>query len=213
LEPENIMSKSETSESIQKQTDLGRRNLLLGVTGVVGATGAGLLALPFAVSWQPSAKARSVGAPVEVSVADLQPGQMARVQWRGQAIGILHRTERMLNDLSRVSDRLRDPDSSAEQQPEYAQNEYRSIKPEFLVLNIHCTHLGCVPELRPEVEPQVFDDDWRGGFYCPCHKSAFDLAGRVYSGKPAQLNLVVPPYSFTDENHILIGVDPEQGVA
>ncbi len=213
LEAEKVMSKTETSESIQKQTDLGRRNLLLGVTGVVGAAGAGLIAWPFAASWQPSAKARTVGAPVEVSIADLQPGQMTRVSWRGQAIGILHRTERMVDDLDRVEDRLADPDSSQQQQPEYAQNAYRSIKPEYLVLNIHCTHLGCIPELRPEVEPQVFDEDWRGGFYCPCHKSAFDLAGRVYSGKPAQLNLVVPPYSYVDENRILIGVDPEQGAA
>jgi len=207
------MSKSATSESIQPQTDTGRRNLLLGVTGVLGAAGTGFVAWPFIASWKPSAKAKTVGAPVEVSIADLQPGQMARVQWRGQAIGILRRTDRMIEDLDRLTDRLADPDSSQDQQPQYAENTYRSIKPEYLILNIHCTHLGCVPEMLPEVEPQVFDDDWRGGFYCPCHKSAFDLAGRVYAGKPAQLNLEVPPYSFLDDDRILIGVDPEQGVS
>jgi len=207
------MSNTDLPESIQPQTDKGRRNLLLGVTGVVGAVGTGLAAWPFVASWTPSARARTVGAPVEVSIAGLEPGQMTRVQWRGQAIGIMRRTERMLGDLDRLSDRLADPESEQEQQPQYARNQHRSIRPEYLVLNIHCTHLGCVPELRPEVEPQVFDADWRGGFYCPCHKSAFDLAGRVYAGKPAQLNLVVPPYSFIDGDRILIGVDPEEGAA
>ncbi|AKS41675.1 ubiquinol-cytochrome c reductase iron-sulfur subunit [Wenzhouxiangella marina] len=208
------MSETDSPDSIQPQTDQSRRRLLLAGTGIVGAVGAGLAAWPFVASWKPSAKARMVGAPVEVFIGDLEPGQMTRVQWRGQAIGIMRRTERMLAELEGLGDRLRDPGSDVTgQQPEYAKNTYRSIRPEILVLNIHCTHLGCVPELRPEIEAQPFDQNWKGGFYCPCHKSTFDLAGRVFRGVPAQLNLLVPPYHFIDEDRIVVGVDPEQGVA
>lgn len=207
------MSETESLDSLHPETDLSRRRLLLAGTGVVGAVGVGLAAWPFIASWTPSARARLVGAPVEVFIGDLEPGQMTRVQWRGQAIGIMRRTDRMLQDLSGLDERLRDADSSvADQQPSYAQNAHRSLKPEFLVLNLHCTHLGCIPEVLPEVEAQPFDENWKGGFYCPCHKSTFDLAGRVFRGVPAQLNLVIPPYQFVDDDHVLIGVDPE-GVA
>lgn len=207
------MSETESLDSLQPETDLSRRRLLLAGTGVVGAVGVGLAAWPFAASWKPSARARIVGAPVEVFIGDLEPGQITRVQWRGQAIGVMRRTERMLQELEGLGDRLRDPESSeAGQQPEYAQNTYRSVKPEFLVLNLHCTHLGCIPQILPEVESQPFDNNWKGGFYCPCHKSTFDLAGRVFRGVPAQLNLLVPPYRFIDDDRVLIGVDPE-GVA
>lgn len=207
------MSETESLDSLHPETDLSRRRLLLAGTGVVGAVGVGLAAWPFVASWKPSARARLVGAPVEVFIGDLEPGQMTRVQWRGQAIGIMRRTDRMLQDLSGLDERLRDADSSvADQQPSYAQNTHRSLKPEFLVLNLHCTHLGCIPEVLPEVEAQPFDENWKGGFYCPCHKSTFDLAGRVFRGVPAQLNLVIPPYQFVDDDHVLIGVDPE-GVA
>jgi len=207
------MSETESLDSLHPETDLSRRRLLLAGTGVVGAVGVGLAAWPFVASWTPSARARLVGAPVEVFIGDLEPGQMTRVQWRGQAIGIMRRTDRMLQDLSGLDERLRDADSSvADQQPSYAQNAHRSLKPEFLVLNLHCTHLGCIPEVLPEVEAQPFDENWKGGFYCPCHKSTFDLAGRVFRGVPAQLNLVIPPYQFVDDDHVLIGVDPE-GVA
>lgn len=191
----------------------GRRRLLTWTTAVVGAVGAGFAAVPFIKSWQPSAKARLVGGPVEVNVQPLEPGQMMKAVWRGQTIGILRRTPEMLENLSDVREHLRDPDSDeVDQQPQYAQNQMRSIRPEYLVANIHCTHLGCVPQLVPEVGPQPFDEDWKGGFYCPCHKSRFDLAGRVYKSVPAQLNLLIPPYRFADDATLLLGVDPE-GVA
>ncbi len=207
------MSETDQLDSIQPRTDLTRRRLLLAGTSAVGAVGAGFLAWPFYASWKPSAKARVVGAPVDVYIGDLEPGQMLRVAWRGQAMGVMRRTDRMLEDLDLLSDRLSDPQSQQAQQPEYARNQHRSIRPEFLVLNMHCTHLGCVPQVLPEVEPQSFDEDWRGGFYCPCHKSTFDLAGRVYRGVPAQLNLLIPPYHFVGDDRVVIGVDPEQGVA
>ena len=188
----------------------GRRRVLTWTTAVVGAVGAGFAAVPFIKSWQPSAKARLIGGPVEVNVGPLEPGQMMKTVWRGQTIGILRRTPEMLENLSEVRDNLRDPDSDeVDQQPGYAKNENRSVRPEYLVANIHCTHLGCVPKLVPEVGPQPFDSEWRGGFFCPCHKSRFDLSGRVYSGVPAQLNLLIPPYSFASDDTIVIGIDPE----
>lgn len=195
--------------STQPPENPGRRRLLTWTTGVVGAVGAGLAIWPFAASWKPSQKARLVGAPVEVNIGNLEPGQMMRVVWRGQTIGIMRRTDTMLAQLPELEGRLRDPDSTTDQQPEYAANIHRSIKPEILVLNIHCTHLGCIPQVLPEVEAQPFDPDWRGGFFCPCHRSRFDLAGRVYSGVPAALNLLVPPHSFPDDEHVTIGVDPK----
>src|SRR6056297_632967 len=204
------MSQTETLASVQPKADTSRRRLLLASTGVVGAVGVGAAAWPFLASLRPSEKARVVGAPVAVFIGNLEPGQLARVQWRGSTIGIMRRTERMLEDLDGLSDRLRDPDSSnTDQQPPYARNLHRSIRPEILVLNVHCTHLGCVPKVIPEVEAQPFDPDWRGGFFCPCHRSTFDLAGRVYSGVPASSNLLVPPYSFLDDENVIIGVDPE----
>lgn len=208
------MSETESLDSIQPPTDLGRRRLLMATTGVIGAAGIGAAAWPFLASLRPSAKARIVGAPVEVYIGNLEPGQLARVQWRGQTIGIMRRTEPMLEQLPELTDRLRDPESSvAGQQPDYARNLHRSIRPEILVLNVHCTHLGCIPRVVPEVGAQPFDADWRGGFFCPCHRSKFDLAGRVYQGVPAIRNLLVPPYSFVDDEHVVIGVDHEQGAA
>lgn len=188
----------------------GRRRLLTATTAVVGAAGAGLAALPFIQSWQPSAKAKVVGAPVEFNLAPIDPGQLLKGQWRGKTVGILRRTPEMLESLPELTDQLRDPQSDEEtQQPEYAHNEARAIKPEYLVLVMNCTHLGCVPELIPEVGSQPFDENWLGGFYCPCHKSRFDLAGRVYAGVPAQLNLQVPPYHFLDDRTLVVGVDPQ----
>ena len=187
-----------------------RRRFLTATTSVVGAVGAGLAAVPFIRSWEPSAKARIVGAPVEANLGPLEPGQIMKLQWRGQTIGVLRRSPDMIERLPQVEQYLRDPESEqTDQQPEYAQNQYRSIEPEYLVLNMHCTHLGCVPELIPEVGPQPWEENWYGGFFCPCHKSKFDLAGRVYSGVPAQLNLVVPPYHFVDDQTIIVGQDPE----
>ncbi len=204
------MSETESLDSEQSAPDLSRRRLLLGTTSVVGAFGVAAAAWPFLASLRPSARARIIGAPVEVYIGSLEPGQLARVQWRGQTIGIMRRTERMLEQLPDLNARLRDPESSvADQQPEYARNLHRSIRPEILVLNVHCTHLGCVPQVIPEIGPQPFDADWRGGFFCPCHRSTFDLAGRVFSGVPAVRNLLVPPHSFVDDDNVIIGVDPE----
>jgi ubiquinol-cytochrome c reductase iron-sulfur subunit len=187
----------------------GRRRFLVATTSAVGAVGAGTAAVPFIKSWNPSAKAQAVGAPVQVSLRDLEPGELMKVQWRGQTIGILRRSPEVLSDLSAVEGELRDPDSSESQQPGYAQNETRAIKDEYLVVNMHCTHLGCVPALNLKNNPPTGVDDWEGGFYCPCHKSRFDMAGRVYKGVPAPTNLTVPPYTFVDDDTVLIGVNPE----
>jgi ubiquinol-cytochrome c reductase iron-sulfur subunit len=203
------MSETETLDSVQPPPNPSRRRLLTAATGVIGGAGVAAAAWPFLASLRPSEKAKIVGAPVEVFIGNLEPGQMQRVQWRGSTIGIMRRTDSMLAQLPDLTDRLRDPQSEADQQPGYAQNQHRSIRPEILVLNIHCTHLGCIPQILPEVQAQPFDPDWRGGFFCPCHRSKFDLAGRVYNGVPAALNLLVPPYSFPDDEHVMIGVDPE----
>jgi len=189
-----------------------RRRFLIASTSVVGATGVGLAAVPFLKSWEPSAKAQAIGAPVQVNLEALEPGQILKVQWRGQTIGILRRTKQVLDLLPQLDDRLRDPGSDESDQPEFATNEARASRPEYLVVNMHCTHLGCVPQVIPTVGAEPFDDDWKGGFFCPCHKSKFDMAGRVYKGVPAPTNLRIPPYSFIDDTTLLIGVNPE-GVA
>ena len=184
----------------------GRRRFLVAATTVVGATGVGFTAVPFIQSWQPSAKAQSMGAPVQIDIDKLDPGQLLKVQWRGQTIGILRRTPESLKLLSDVTPDLRDPQSLESEQPSFAQNETRSLKAEYLVVNMHCTHLGCVPQMVPQVGPQSFQENWKGGFFCPCHKSKFDMAGRVYSSVPAPTNLKIPPYSFIDNRTLLIGV-------
>jgi len=204
------MSEQQSLASVEVQADQGRRMLLLAGTGAVGAVGAGFAAWPFLASWKPSAKARVIGAPVEAYVGDLEPGQLLRLQWRGQTIGVLRRDQQMLANLETLGEELRDPNSEvATQQPSYASNVHRSIRPEFLILNMHCTHLGCVPEFIPEVGAQPFEENWLGGFFCPCHKSKFDLAGRVYQGVPAPTNLIIPPYRFIDDENVMIGLDPE----
>jgi len=191
----------------------GRRRFLTAATTVVGAIGAGAVAIPFVSSMQPSARAQAAGAPVEADVSRLEPGAMMTVEWRGKPVWIVRRSEQSLKALQTIEDRLRDPDSTEhpEQQPEYAQNEYRSIKPEYAVLVGICTHLGCSPTFRPEIAPADLGSDWQGGFFCPCHGSRFDLAGRVYAGVPAPTNLEVPPYRYLSENVILVGED--QGAA
>ncbi len=185
-----------------------RRRFLLATTSAMGAVGVGFAAVPFIRSWEPSARAQAIGAPVEVNVAKLEPGQLVKVQWRGQTIGVLRRSEDMLSELPQVTPELRDPDSNESEQPEYASDAERALRPHYLVVNLHCTHLGCIPQLIPQVGPQPFDENWKGGFYCPCHKSKFDLAGRVYKGVPAPTNLRVPPHSFLDDSTLVIGVDP-----
>ena len=189
----------------------GRRRFLIAATTVVGAVGTGYVLVPFIASMQPSERAKAAGAPVEADISKLEPGQMIRVKWRGKPVWIVHRTPEMLEALPTLEDVLRDPKSEEPQQPPYAQNEVRSIKPEYLVLIGICTHLGCSPTYRPEVAPEDLGADWKGGFFCPCHGSKFDMAGRVYQGVPAPLNLVVPPHRYLSDSLVLIGED--QGVA
>jgi ubiquinol-cytochrome c reductase iron-sulfur subunit len=185
--------------------DRNRRHFLTVATVVTGGAGIAMAAIPFLASLKPSARAQALGAPVEVPVGSLEPGEMIRVLWRGRLVFVLRRDKEMLARLSQTTDLLRDPDSAnLEQQPEFATNEYRSLKPEFLVVEGSCTHLGCAPLAEFQVGPA---DDWFGGFFCPCHGSRFDLAGRVYKGVPAPTNLRVPPYRFIREDIIMIGAD------
>ncbi len=189
--------------------DIGRRRFLTGATSVVGAVGAAFAAVPFVVSFQPSERAKAIGAPVEEDIGKLEPGQMTVVKWRGKPVWIVRRTQEQLASLVALEEKLRDPNSEVEQQPPYAKNRHRSIKPEYLVLVGICTHLGCSPSYRPEVAPSDLGPQWQGGFFCPCHGSRFDIAGRVYAGVPAPTNLVVPPYKYLSDSRIIIGVDQE----
>ncbi len=190
----------------------GRRRFLTATTAVVGAVGAGFAAVPFISSWQPSARALLSGAPVEVDIGkiDNEPGMLVRVSWRGQPIFLFKRSPQQVEMLPSLDDRLVDPKSeNAEQTPEFAKNETRSIKPELGVLVGICTHLGCVPIHHPEVQAQPWDANWKGGFFCPCHNSYYDLAGRVFQGVPAPANLKVPPYRFVDDSNVVVGEAPE----
>lgn len=185
--------------------DLERRRFLVTASSVLGGVGVAYGLTPFVSSWWPSAKARAAGAPVEVDVSKMEPGQQVTVEWRGKPVWIIKRTKSMLKGLKRHDALLRDPQSIVEQQPSYAQNNHRSRKPEYLVLVGVCTHLGCSPKYKPtlgELGPQ-----WPGGFYCPCHGSKFDLAGRVYKGVPAPINMEVPPYTFVNQHTLIIGMD------
>jgi len=193
------------NEDDADRIDRNRRHFLTVATAVTGVVGAGFAMYPFLASLQPSARAQALGAPVEVAIGSLEPGEMIRVLWRGRLVFILRRTDAMLDRLSDNLDEPRDPDSEeVEQQPQYAANATRSVKPEYLVVEGSCTHLGCAPiedfDLRPS-------ENWSGGFNCPCHGSKFDLAGRVYKGVPAPTNLRVPPYRFVRDDLILIGQD------
>ncbi|MFP4130724.1 ubiquinol-cytochrome c reductase iron-sulfur subunit [Thiohalospira sp.] len=194
--------------------DIGKRRFLTAATTVVGAAGVVYAATPFFQSFWPSRKAQAAGAPVEVDVGKLEPGQMLTVEWRGNPIWVVRRSEKMLEALPSLDDDLRDPKSEKKsQQPEYAQNSTRSIKEEYWVGIGICTHLGCSPTFRPEFGPDDLGDDWKGGFFCPCHGSRFDLAGRVFNGVPAPTNLEIPPHRYTAENKILVGEDEEEGAA
>lgn len=186
-----------------------RRRFLITSTAVVGAAGIAASAWPFIASLLPSERARSEGAPVVADFSKLESGQQITVKWRGKPVWILRRTPEMLDSLSTLNTVLRDPESKvSSQQPDYARNEYRSIKPEYLVAIGLCTHLGCVPTFRPEVAPDDLGPKWVGGYFCPCHGSRFDLAGRVFTGVPAPTNLVIPPYRFVSDTEIEIGRDP-----
>ncbi|MGO3768769.1 ubiquinol-cytochrome c reductase iron-sulfur subunit [Halomonas sp. KG2] len=189
----------------------GRRRFLVGATSVVGAVGAVGVAVPFVASWQPSARARAAGAPVQADISKLEPGQRMTVEWRGRPIWIINRTPEMIERTEALgADSLADPDSEVPQQPAYIQGGLRSIKPEIGVLIGICTHLGCSPLFRPEPNAEgVGVENWPGGFFCPCHGSRFDLAGRVFNNVPAPINLEVPPYRFENDDIIVVGEDEE----
>ena len=188
----------------------GRRRFLVAATSAVGVAGAVGIAVPFVGSWNPSAKAKAAGAPVKADISKLEAGQMIVVEWRGKPVYVLHRTESQLERLADVNDKLKDPDSAISQQPAYISGIDRSIRPEILVIEGLCTHLGCAPKFRPEVgAADLGGADWPGGFFCPCHGSKFDLSGRVFAGVPASTTLVVPQYSFECDNLLVIGVDAE----
>ena len=187
-----------------------RRRFLIGATSVVGGVGVVGAAVPFVASWRPSAKAEAAGAPRSVNVSKLEEGQQVTVEWRGKPVWVVRRSEEMLERIEKVSDQVADPDSELQQQPPYIEGPYRSLKPEFLVVVGICTHLGCSPTYRPEVAPADLGEDWLGGFFCACHGSRFDLAGRVYRNVPAPKNLEVPPYRFgPDGETVTVGEDPE----
>ncbi|EKT4455745.1 ubiquinol-cytochrome c reductase iron-sulfur subunit [Pseudomonas putida] len=188
----------------------GRRRFLVAATSVVGAAGAVGAAVPFVGSWFPSAKAKAAGAPVKVNVAKVEAGQQMVAEWRGQPVFIVRRTEEILGNLKKITADLSDPESKASVQPAYVDPEVRSIKPEILILVGLCTHLGCSPLFRPEVAPADLGPKWVGGYFCPCHGSRYDLAGRVYKSQPAPLNLPVPPHSYESDEIIVIGVDQEK---
>ncbi len=190
--------------------DCKRRRFLTAAASVVGGTGAVFTCVPFISSMQPSARTRAEGAPVEVDIAGLEPGKLTRVMWRKKPVWILKRSPEMLATLNGREGELRDPDSQEPQQPPYAQNKYRSTKPEYLILIGICTHLGCSPTYIPAGASSQPRPGWPGGFYCPCHGSEFDLAGRVTKGVPAPSNLVVPPHEYLTETELRIGTDPEQ---
>jgi ubiquinol-cytochrome c reductase iron-sulfur subunit len=194
-----------------EQIDGSRRHFLLVATTVTGLAGAAATAVPFLASWKPSARAQALGAPIEQDISKLEPGAVVKVNWRGQAIFVVRRTPEMLATLSspEVVNSLRDPNSEESEQPEYTKNDSRALKPEYLVLVGVCTHLGCAPLSRFEPQDAELGADWRGGFYCPCHGSKFDLAGRVFKDVPAPTNLRVPPYRFMNETLLQIGVDAE----
>lgn len=189
--------------------DKGRRRFLTVATGVVGGAGAVGVAVPFIASWNPSARAKNAGAPVEVNIAKAEPGQMIRVKWRGKPVWVVRRTPEMLEELDGLADRLRDPDSQEPQQPSYATNKYRAIKEEFFVAVGICTHLGCSPTYYQSGMGEHVEGV-ASGFFCPCHGSKFDIAGRVFQSVPAPLNLVVPPHYYVDDNTILVGEEKGQ---
>lgn len=189
----------------EDKINIERRKFLTGAASVIGGIGAAFAASPFVMSWLPSERAKALGAPIEVDVSHIPLGAQLTVKWRDTPVWIIHRTPETLHNLPDVNEKLRDPFSAEAQQPEYAKNLYRSIKEKYLVLIGICTHLGCVPNFRPDLGG--VEAGWPGGFFCPCHGSKFDLAGRVYKGVPAPLNLPVPPHRYTAENIIIIGED------
>ncbi|NPA71337.1 MAG: ubiquinol-cytochrome c reductase iron-sulfur subunit [Gammaproteobacteria bacterium] len=200
-----------TEEQNSTSVNLERRKVLTGATGVVGAVGATFLAVPFVSSWQPSERAKAAGAPVNADISQLQLGQMLTVAWRGKPVWVVRRTPEMLEGLAPLDGQLRDPASDESDQPEYCKNPARAVKAEYLVVVGICTHLGCAPLFRPAIGSPDIGADWQGGFFCPCHGSRFDLAGRVFQSVPAPTNLEVPPHHFITDTLIRIGEGPSEG--
>jgi ubiquinol-cytochrome c reductase iron-sulfur subunit len=188
--------------------DSSRRKFLVAATSAVGAVGVAFVATPFIASWKPSERARALGAPTEIDLTKLEPGQMVTQIWRKKPVYVVHRTPEMVAGLAKVDPSLKDPKSEDSEQPEYARNEMRAIKADYLVVFANCTHLGCLPKNHFAPGDPVVGADWPGGFFCPCHGSKFDLAGRVFNGSPASVNLRIPPHSFTSDGKVVIGVDP-----
>ena len=190
-----------------QEINQSRRRFLTLVTAAAGGAATAGVAVPFLASFFPSEKAKAAGAPIEVDVSKIEAGQLVTAEWQGKPIWVLNRTEQQQKDLPTLNNAVADPKSEVDQQPEYAQNELRSIKPDIFVAIGICTHLGCSPTFRPDVAPADLGADWKGGFFCPCHGSKFDLAGRVYKGVPAPTNLIIPPYKYLDDTTILVGED------
>jgi len=189
------------------ELDQGKRRFLVAATGIAGGIASAAAAVPFVASMLPSERAKAAGAPVEADIGNLAPGEMTRVEWRGKPVWIVRRTKEMLESVKQNEGKVADPRSERKKEltPEYARNEFRSIKPEYLVVVGICTHLGCSPVEKLKAQTEAFEADWKGGFYCPCHGSLFDLAGRVYKNKPAPDNLEVPPHKFLSGSKIVIG--------
>ena len=187
----------------------GRRRFLIAATSVVGAVGTAGAAIPFLGSWQPSAKAKAAGAPVRVNINKIEAGQQIVVEWRGQPVFVLHRTPEIMAGLEKLEPELADPTSLASEQPSYVDSKHRASRPELLFVLGICTHLGCAPTFRPEVAPEDLGPKWLGGYFCACHGSRYDLAGRVYKAQPAPTNLPVPPHSYETDDVVIIGVDEE----
>ena len=198
------------ADTEKKQEVNSRRRFLLPATSIAGGIASIGVATPFVMSMMPSERAKAAGAPVEVDITKLEPGMLLLVEWRGKVVWVLNRTSEMLATLKKVDSELADPKSEKPQQPAYAKNDTRSIKPQYLVVEGVCTHLGCSPVFRKDIAPADLGADWLGGFFCPCHGSKFDLAGRVYKHVPAPTNLVVPPHVYLSDTSLLIGSDSKE---
>ncbi|WP_274585607.1 ubiquinol-cytochrome c reductase iron-sulfur subunit [Neisseria leonii] len=190
-----------------QEINQGRRRFLTLATAGAGGLAAAGVAVPLVASWFPSEKAKAAGASIEIDISKIESGQMLTAEWRGKPIWVVNRTEQQLKDLASLDGNLVDPASDADQQPEYCKNETRAIKPQYWVAVGICTHLGCSPTYRPDIGPADLGADWKGGFFCPCHGSKFDIAGRVYKGVPAPSNLVIPPHKYLDDATLLVGED------